>query len=176
MIMKRILFLSCILIIIVSCDFHNNTYDEFLSPAEVRTRALYYAKKYIDEGAEYEWGGQDPLPKKLVVDCSGLIIRCYEYATADYGYFLLFEDTTSYGLKNYCAELNLDNVEPGDIIFMGDNAISHVALFVNRENGFITFIDSTYKPEEQINGVSERSYPESDPRFLCFGRLWIWKK
>mgnify|MGYP000415723504 CR=1 FL=1 len=146
------------------------------APSEVRVRALSYARRYMEEGTGYQWGGQDPL-QKIVVDCSGLLIRCYQYACQDEGYFLLFHDTTSYGLWEYCKELDLEDVSPGDLIFMGENGrIFHVALFIRKDAGFVTFIDSTFKPEEGINGVSERSYSLEDSRILAYGRLSVGRK
>lgn len=146
------------------------------SPPEVRGRALLYARKYMEEGAVYEWGGQDPLPK-IAVDCSGLVIRCYQYACQDEGYVLLFNDTTSFGLGEYCKKLVLEEVAAGDLIFMGEHGqISHVALFVGKDVEFVTFIDSTYKPEEGINGVSERKFPLGDSRILAYGRLYVGRK
>ena len=153
-----------------------NSIEEVLAPAGVRERAVYYARKYIELGAEYEWGGQDPLPKRVVVDCSGLVIRCYEYATQDLGYFMLFSDTNSSGLKRYTKEISLNELTPGDILFMGERGIiSHVALFVRIVDEYLVFIDSTNKPEEGINGVSERKYRIDDDRFLSFGRMLIGK-
>jgi len=165
--------------LLMSCSnnvISNTGYDIIVAPPDVREQAVWYAKKYIEAGAQYGWGGQDPLPK-LLIDCSGLVIRCYEYATNDLGYSLLFDDTTSSGLKRYTKELSLDELCSGDILFMGeDDIISHVALFVKIENDKIVFIDSTYKPEEGINGVSERSYLKTDPRFISFGRMLIGKR
>ncbi len=172
--MKGVLLVVSIILATSSCSIRDS-YDVIIAPEEVRQKAIEYARKYIEAGAGYQWGGQDPLPK-IVVDCSGLVIRCYEYATRDYGYFLLFKDETSYGLKRYTKELSLSELGPGDLLFMGeDNRISHVALFVKTEADRIVFIDSTLKSEEGINGVSERSYSMNDPRFISFGRLYIGK-
>ncbi|GAB4221952.1 MAG: hypothetical protein Kow009_13530 [Spirochaetales bacterium] len=160
-------------LLVGGCHMHSGPHI-VPAPQEVRERALYYARQYMAEGAEYQWGGQDPLPK-LAVDCSGLVIRSYGYVCAEKGYFLLFQDTTSYGLRSYSQELTLEELSPGDLLFMGEGSVSHVALFVQRENGMIQFIDSTYQPDAGINGVSERRYEEGDPRFLGFGRLLIGK-
>ncbi|WP_304225411.1 C40 family peptidase [Gracilinema caldarium] len=150
--------------------------NQIPAPEEVRLQAIDYARQYIKLGAEYEWGGQDPLPRRIVVDCSGLVIRCYEYAVADYGYLLLFTDTTAAGIRQYSIELNKQDLQPGDLLFMGtDGVVSHIALFVKFENGCIYFIDSTYKPEEGINGVTERFYSDTDPHFIAFGRMLVQK-
>ena len=76
------------------------------APLEIRQRALEYAYQYENLGTGYAWGGQDPLPGRLVVDCSGLVIRCYQYACEDFGFTLPFNDTTSYGLIRYSQSIN----------------------------------------------------------------------
>jgi len=144
------------------------------APPELRERALYYAYRYQEEGASYVWGGQDPLPRRIVVDCSGLVIRCYEYACEDLGFRLLFGDTTSKGLASYSITLQQEDLSPGDLIFMGlDGQISHVAMFIDIENNMLTFIDSTQK--DDIDGVSVRSYHATDARFISYGRLLVLK-
>ncbi len=50
------------------------------APETVRIAALHYAKTYVELGAAYAWGGQDPLPRTISVDCSGLVVRCYGVA------------------------------------------------------------------------------------------------
>lgn len=176
--MKHSIFILA-LSLTVTISFFSCSFGYKLSivpaPPEVGERAVEYARKYIELGAEYEWGGQDPLPRKIVVDCSGLVIRCYEYAANDYGYTLLFSDTTSYGMKNYSLTITQQDLQPGDLLFMGDGTIDHIALFVKHENGNIYFIDSTLKPEEGINGVTERFYPDGDTRFIACGRMYLEK-
>ncbi len=164
-------FILIFVFILNSCSNNFHTYKIIEVPVEVRNRALEYAREYIEFGAEYGWGGQDPLPRTIVVDCSGLVIRCYQYACEEFGYRLLFNDTTSYGLLNYTIPLSQNTLTPGDLLFMGNGDISHVALFVGNDGTNITFIDSTYKPEEGIYGVSERYYAKDDPRFISYGRM-----
>jgi hypothetical protein len=50
---------------------------------------------------------------------------------------------------------------------------SHMAIFCERKNGYIYFIDSTLKPEENIDGVTKRCYRETDSRFISFGILQL---
>jgi hypothetical protein len=161
--------------VLTACDsVYYRQIIEVEAPEEVRVRVIDYAREYIALNAEYEFGGQDPLPRTITVDCSGLVIRCYQYACEDYGYQLLFYDTTSYGLLEYVVPIEQAVLTPGDLIFMGDDGVvSHVALFVSSDGADIAFIDSTYKPEENINGVSERSYAKDDPRFISYGRMLI---
>lgn len=128
----------------------------------------------MNNGATYEWGGQDPLPGRLVVDCSGLVIRCYQYACEDYGYTLPFADTTSKGLRQYSLNLGQQDLSPGDLLFMGEEGlINHVALFIQFDETDLVFIDATLKEEENINGVSVRRYRREDSRFISYGRMLV---
>ena len=159
-----------ILILCSSCQILYNPDQSELAPKIVRVAALTYAKEYVSLGAVYEWGGQDPLPRTIKVDCSGLVIRCYEYACSDHGYSLPFNDMNAIGIKDYCDSVN---PEPGDLIFMGDNnVISHVAIYEKTEDQRIYFIDST-----TITGVvSERSYSADSSKFISFGRIHLYKE
>jgi len=141
------------------------------APAGVRSDALTEAIRYI--GMEYEWGGQEIMPRGI--DCSGLVVNVYSFAVAINGYSLPFTDTTAAGLHETYSTPP-DSPEPGDLIFMGaaDNpAVTHVAIYESTVGGQMTFIDSTYIPEFGINGVSRRSYPIGDPRFKSFGRVLV---
>ncbi len=147
------------------------------APLEIRQRALEYAYQYENLGTGYAWGGQDPLPGRLVVDCSGLVIRCYQYACEDFGFALPFNDTTSYGLIRYSQSINQTLLSPGDLLFMGeDGKISHVALFIQFNGDNIQFIDATLKPEVGINGVTTRQYNRTDSRFISYGRMFVQSK
>ncbi|MCK4514811.1 MAG: C40 family peptidase, partial [Spirochaetaceae bacterium] len=122
------------------------------APASVRSDALTEAIRYI--GMEYEWGGQDIMPRGI--DCSGLVVNVYYFAAAINGYSLPFADATAAGLHESYSTL-LDLPEPGDLIFMGaadDPTTTHVAIYESTVDGQMTFIDSTYIPESGINGVS----------------------
>ena len=141
------------------------------APANVRSDALIEAIRYI--GMEYEWGGQDIMPRGI--DCSGLVVNVYYLAAAINGYSLPFADATAAGLHDTYST-PLDSPEPGDLIFMGaaeESTVTHVAIYESTVDGQMTFIDSTYIPESGINGVSRRSYPNGDPRFKAFGRVLL---
>jgi hypothetical protein len=129
--------------------------------------------EYSQKDTEYELGGQDLL-RAIKLDCSGLIVNCYKYATDGTGYILPFTDAAVINFyKTYTIKTNVPRA--GDIIFMGDNknAPTHMSIFIRDDNEFIYFIDSTYKPEEGINGVTERFYHREDERFLSFGVLLL---
>jgi hypothetical protein len=166
----RILFLVLLfpIVFLYSCEIFHTPLQCELAPESVRTAAFAYAQKYAELGAVYEWGGQDPLPKTIKVDCSGLVVRCYQYACSDFGYSLPFTDMNAAGMERYC---NIVSPEIGDLIFMGDNnIISHVAIFEKFESEKVYFIDST-----SITGVvSERNYPITSSKIIKYGRIHLY--
>jgi len=157
-----------LIVFLYSCEFFSTPLQYGLAPESVRTAAFAYAQKYAELGAVYEWGGQDPLPKIIKVDCSGLVVRCYQYACSDFDYSLPFTDMNAAGMEHYCDTIS---PETGDLIFMGDdNIISHVALFDKFENGNVYFIDST----DITGGVSERNYPITSSKIIKYGRMHLY--
>jgi hypothetical protein len=162
-----------VLQIFLSCDSSVTAPELIPSPSSIASKALEYAGEYSNEDTEYKWGGQDLL-RSIKIDCSGLIVNCYNYAVAGTNYYLPFNDTA---VINFYREwiVPTANPRPGDLVFMGESRDNptHASLFVRKENGNIYFIDSTLKPEEGINGVSERYYSENDGRFLSFGILLL---
>jgi hypothetical protein len=162
-------------ILIVSCSplDDNDTFELIECPGTIAEKALSYAIEYSQKDTQYEYGGQDHL-RSIKIDCSGLTANCYMYATINTGYFLPFADAAVIDFyKNWTIETN--NPRPGDLIFMGDNKNmpTHMSIYVKVSNENIYFIDSTFKPEEGINGVSERFYRKDDPRFLSYGVLLL---
>jgi len=178
--MKKIKFPLFILILnivllLLSCT-NENDLQLIECPKQIALNAINYAKEYVNADTQYEWGGRDPL-RSIKIDCSGLILRCYEYAVNNTEYLLPFYNATVSTLFNKWS-IKTDNPRAGDLIFMGDdkNDPTHISLFIRNDGMNIYFIDSTLKPEENINGVSERFYLIDDERFLSFGRLLIQKK
>ncbi|MDR1908587.1 MAG: C40 family peptidase [Spirochaetaceae bacterium] len=147
-----------------------------LCPEDVALRAENGARLYCAADTRYLWGGQDRLGAAgpLKIDCSGLVVNCFRTAAYEAGYELPFADA-SVGefLERYSVPIR--SPRPGDVVFMGAprQSPTHMGIFVGRDAHQIWFIDSTIKPEEQIDGVSLRSYPEDDPRLLSFGRLLL---
>jgi hypothetical protein len=173
-IMKRninqfIIITVAILASFASCSTFSPNSGNINTPKEIRKVALEYAEKYVRNGAIYKWGGQDPLPYAIEVDCSGLVVRCYEYACKDLGYRMPFKDVDSAGMQKYCDSVD---PEPGDIIFMGERGvITHIAIYKKQVGSKIYFIDSS-----SITGkVSERSCPIRSSEFISFGRLRVYK-
>jgi hypothetical protein len=142
-------------------------------PVDIADRALSYAYEYSEADTEYEWGGQDLL-RTVKIDCSGLIVNCYVYAIRNTKYSLPFNDAAVINLYREWT-VKTDLPRPGDLIFMGDDrdTPSHAAIFAKKKDDCIFFIDSTLKTTDAIDGVSERNYAESDPRFLSFGVLLL---
>jgi cell wall-associated NlpC family hydrolase len=143
-------------------------------PAFIAQKALEYATEYSKADTEYQFGGQDLL-RSIKIDCSGLVVNCYYYAIKNTMYSLPFDDAAVIDFYVLYSKKTTTPM-PGDLVFMGDKAASnptHVGLFAREENGEIYFIDSTYKPVDGINGVSERHYPKNDDRFLSFGMLLL---
>jgi len=77
-------------------------------------------------GTPYIYGGafnkQDPSPKSIGVDCSGLIVDCYVYAG------LMSRDTRPNSSQLAGIFPSTDNPRPGDILFVGKGRITHCVL------------------------------------------------
>lgn len=154
--------------------------EEVSAPQAVRETALAEAARYIGV-MEYEWGGQDVAPRGI--DCSGLVVNVYHYAATVHGFGLPFADSTAADLEARYS-VPVQSPAPGDLIFMGEppdpdlapadaRPVTHVAIYESEAAGMITFIDSTLKEDQGIDGVSRRSYPVGDSRFISFGRLLV---
>ena len=171
--MKKLLLAMGFLIILFSCEEIENSFDLIEAPEQITNKALEYALKYKDADTEYYWGGRDYL-RSIKIDCSGLVLRTYQYAVNGTQYTLPFQNATVNTFFNQWTVI-IEDPRPGDIIFMGDdkNNPTHMSIFVENKEDYIYFIDSTLKPDENIDGVSERSYLENDSRFLSFGRLLV---
>jgi hypothetical protein len=102
----------------------NNTPKPTVTPDSdsidyIRSKALEYAKWYCQEDTKYVYGGQDPIPRVLKVDCSGMVINCYKYAVENTKYKLPFNDTTAANLHSTFS-IHTDTPQPGDMIFLGE--------------------------------------------------------
>ena len=184
LIITSLLFFSCDFIFIVddiidilqneetsdnsseNSDYKTTVSDKI--PTSIKERVVYYATLYRDSDTEYKYGGQDPL-RSIKVDCSGLIIRCYQYALEGTEYELLRNDMSSSYIyesaSNYVTE-----PEPGDLVFMGDtnsSKINHIGIFTKKIGNTIYFIDST----EYAHGVSEHSYDINNSKIKSFGEM-----
>ena len=167
--MKKLFLI--IVIILFSCT--ENTPELIECPEAIAKKALIHAIDYSNADTEYSWSGREPL-RSIKVDCSGLVVNCYKYAVNKTQYSLPFQDATVSTIFSQWS-VKINSPRQGDLIFMGDNKNdpTHMSLFVKEDDAYIFFIDSTLKPEDNINGVSERFYPKDDNRFLSFGRLLV---
>jgi hypothetical protein len=164
---------------VCSCTTNNPSvlYSIAECPKNIRESAVFFAQKYVQRNTVFEWGGRDFLEKKdvLEIDCSGLIVRAFQYAVKNTKYTLLFEDTNVSSLYTYFTVF-IDIPTPGDLVFMGtepNNPPTHMGIFVGIDEDNIYFIDSTLKEEDNIDGVTLRFYKKDDPKFLFFARLLV---
>lgn len=140
---------------------------------QIQSRALEYAKRYCNEDTKYVYGAQDPIPRVLKVDCSGMVINCYKYAVEGTKYKLPFNDTTAANLHSTFS-IHTTTPQPGDMIFMGDansSKINHIGIFVKKSGNTIYFIDAT-----EGKGVSQRSYDKSNSKIKGYGQIKLVQK
>lgn len=143
----------------------------------IKKRVVYFANEYKKADTEYGWGCQDPL-RAIRIDCSGLVIRCYTYALQGSDYTLLQNDMNSeYLYKTATIKISETNLEPGDLVFMGDKnskTVNHVGIFTKKVGNKIYFIDSTSTTNP--SGVSERSYDKSNSIIKGYGEMRLNRK
>ena len=163
-------------IFICSCATNNNgiLYSVVECPKSIREKVVYYAQEYVKRDTYFSMGGRDLLEQEgdLALDCSGIIVRAYQYAVKDSMYDLLFEDTNVSSFYYYFTN-KIDMPEPGDLIFMGYNYPTHMSIFFDMDDEYIYFIDATLKEDDGFDGVNLRFYKKDDNRFLTFGRLLV---
>lgn len=177
--MKR-KYIPIILILIslfTSCKRDNDDYQIVSCPKEIKEKAYYYASLYEKEDSEYLLGAQDPLPRTIKMDCSGLIVMCYSYALKDTPYSLLEEDM-AVDYMYHSASIPTNKPSKGDLIFMGakddKGTPTHIAIFEKIVDNNVYFIDATNKTNDDgsvINGITHRYYPTSDPRIKGYGKM-----
>jgi len=174
------IYLLIVTLLLQGC---NNFYNNFTPdtkgvacPDDIKLKAYEYAELYLDLDTEYLLGGQD-LARSLKLDCSGLLVNCYIYAVSNSSYSLLFDDARVIDMYNYYT-IPTENPTKGDLIFMGDDDISHIAILEKIENGIVYFIDCTQKDINndgfyEINGVTKRNYYLTDSKIKAFGIMKI---
>jgi hypothetical protein len=179
--MKKVRIILVFVAVLLACSCVTNNpgimYSVAECPGNIREKVVYFAQEYVQRDTCYKWGGRDSLEKEgmLGIDCSGLIVRVFQYAVKDTKYGLLFNDTNVSSLYTYFT-VPIDVPTPGDFIFMGsepNNPPSHMSIFVRMDDENIYFIDSTQKEEDNIDGVTLRFYEKNDPRFFFFARLLV---
>jgi hypothetical protein len=146
--------------------------DPVPAPVEVREAALAEAIRY--SGMDYEWGGDDVMPRGI--DCSGLVVNVYRYAAALHECTLLFVDATAGAMMDHFAYA-LDEPEPGDLVFMGPpggSTVTHVAVFDSfADADTMWVVDATLIPELGIDGVTRRLRSADDGWTRGYGRMAV---
>lgn len=159
-----VLLLICLILVFSMCNM--NISAPIPMPKKEKAEIINEALKYI--GYPYGWGGQSYYYEDGTVDCSGFIIDVYKGVLKNTPYKLLFEDTTVKGLYNNYT-IPTDNPKQGDLIFMGDEDISHIAIYYKKEGTFIYFIDA-YSVTGEVN---IRNYDENNIKFKSFAEMEV---
>lgn len=144
-------------------------------PYEIKQKVFHYAELYCKSDTYYKYGGQDSL-RSIGIDCSGLVIMCYQYALEGTNYELMLPDMSSAYMKDN-ASIPTENPQKGDLIFMGEfnsSNITHIAIFEKMDNHRVYFIDST--EYGNVSGVTRRSYEKNNSKFKSYGVMKIKKK
>lgn len=163
---RRYLTLLFILCILSACNWNivfvgdDEEYTTVTAAEEIRLKAYYAAEYYLEDGMEYELGGDDeiyiPSYDTRGIDCSGLVINCYEFAVEDTDYELPFADATANDMyQNYTEDVT--EPEEGDLIFWvyDSGTAYHVALYEKTETGKYYFIESN--EFDDVDGLNYRS-------------------
>lgn len=165
---------AAVVFILASCTHEKAAFSDELS-AEERCRILETASLY--EGIPYKWGGQsfwyedDP-----GVDCSGYVINVYKEVLAGSERRLLFGDAAVDGIWSRYSE-HIDAPEMGDLIFFSDGESSipsHIGIFDRKEGSSVFFWDASSLPDTMC--VMHRSYEESNPKILGYGRMLLGRR
>jgi hypothetical protein len=162
----------------LSCGnlFLSRNHSTVICPETIALEAADRARQYSEVETRYLWGGQDELDagKPVRIDCSGMVVNSYRHAVRESGYDLPFADAR---VEDFFDRYTVRIMSPraGDVIFIGSRyrKPGHIAIFVRREEDRVWFIDSTYNEAEGIDGVTLRSWPADDRRFVSFGRLLL---
>ncbi len=160
-----LLFSTVMAVIILSCQ-PDITGTIVPAPAYIRELAFAEAQRYL--GMPYEWGGQE-FPRGI--DCSGLLVNVYFTVTIDTEFELLFDDATSSGMYSSFVE-SITVPSQGDLVFMGDGSVTHVAILDRIEDSIVFFIDA-YSAAEGGGQVVARSYPADSPKIISYGRMLL---
>lgn len=90
-------------------------------PANGSNKIVNAAKNYI--GTPYVWGGESMSEGGM--DCSGFVYNALKDAGYNVG------RTTAQGYRNYGTSISKSNMQPGDLIFFGNNNnASHIGIYI----------------------------------------------
>jgi len=105
------------------------------------------AKRFL--GLPYMWGGTTPLG----IDCSGFVQLSYRL----HGVFLLRDANIQYTQPGLLP-VERESLEPGDLLFFGRKAITHVGLYM--EDGAFIHATTHLRPIVQISRLEEAHWTE----------------
>ncbi len=173
--MRYFVISSALLLILYSCKSSKSTYTILKDPSGNKslTKALtvpasgkkvedviHSAKKYL--GTPYKFSGMD----RNGMDCSGLICQAF----SDVGVKLPHQSGEQSKLGQ---SVSLNNLKPGDLIFLGatkgSDKVTHVGLVVKVETGKIIFIHASTKKGVIEENLLEKWY---QPLFIKGSRLF----
>ena len=100
-----------------------------------------------------------------------MLVNVYHAATIDTEYDLLFDDATAFGMYSFFVE-SITFPSRGDLVFMGDATVTHVAILDRVEDGIVYFIDA-YSAADEGGQVVARSYPVDSPKIISYGRMLL---
>ena len=113
-----------------------------------RTAIVAYAKQFL--GGKYVYGGTSLTDG---VDCSGFVMRVYEYFGYDIG-------RTSRDQAAGGRSISMSELQPGDLIFYANgNTINHVAMYIG--NGEVIHASNA------TNGIIISKYNYRTPCRMC---------
>lgn len=131
----------------VNSEVPNDETYEVVDTATLEEKIIDYAKTF--EGVKYRWGGTT----KSGMDCSGLVFESFK----NYDIYLprISRDMAKKGKK-----IALGKSQIGDLLFFKTgkskrNAINHVGLVVEAEEGEVKFIHATTRKGVIISSISE---------------------
>lgn len=151
-----------ILLVAMSCQILLTPADSILVGKTLREDAFDHALTW--KSVPYLYDGQS----RQGVDCSGLAVEAYVYATQDTPVGLPFYDANVCDFM-WFHTIQIEIPEKGDLIFMGEAEITHIALFKKIEKNLIYFVGAF----EGNEAVSYRLCTVDDLKIHYFGRLLV---
>jgi len=131
-----------------------------ISPSKKANNVIEAARKYL--GTPYKYSGTD----KRGIDCSGLMCRSF----SEIGIALPHQSEEQSRLGK---PVKINELQPGDLIFIGDKAgskkITHVGLVVSVGNGKVIFIHASTRKGVIEENLLEKWY---QPLFIKGVRLF----
>ena len=136
------------------------------------------AEKYTKMNIVYRDAGRGEDENQILIDCSGLVINCYNKALEGTKYALPFTDVSSTSLYETYVD-KIDTPNKGDLIFMSyreDKAVNHVGIVEEIKKDKVYFIDATPNDNnESKKAVNKRSYDISDEKIIGYGVMKLKK-